>query len=413
MIVMKLLHKAKYVGLVVSLCVLLNLIAYALPINEAFVQNMALSAETLHEEGTYPKILSQDLAQLDNFTDTIILGAAAYDGEESALVKLAANYVPDKPYPDCLYDIYCTKTGGEYHRYSRYWHGYVFFVKSLLYFMSYGSIRQLNSFAQTAFYAIILVLFVKKKRAELVIPYTVLWLFLNPAAVQASLQYSSVYYVFSIATILLLSMREKIKKSIGVGYSVFFMLIGIITSWLDLLTYPIITLGIPLTVLLIMEDASLKEKVKLLFSLSFMWACGYLGMWGLKWVLSSIILGENIIQDAVNSARFRTSVSLGELSWTRWDTISKILRFIQLKTYYVLFAVPLCYGVIKAVKNHSRVNWRDGILCGLISMMPFAWYIVLNNHSYIHYVFTFRSMGVAVFALSCFFVNGHGYDCKA
>ena len=217
MSVMKLLHKAKYVILTVLLCILLNLIAYALPINEAFERNMALSAETLHEEGAYPKILSQELAQLDNFTDTIILGSAAYDGEEPALVKLAANYVPDKPYPDCLYDIYCTKTGGEYHRYSRYWHGYVFFVKSLLYFMSYGSIRQLNSFAQTALYAIILVLFVKKKRAEFVIPYTVLWLFLNPAAVQASLQYSSVYYVFSIATILLLSMREKIKKHVGGG----------------------------------------------------------------------------------------------------------------------------------------------------------------------------------------------------
>ena len=42
---------------------------------------------------------------------------------------------------------------------------------------------------------------------------------------------------------------------------------------------------------------------------SFFWAVGYGGMWALKWLLGSIITGQNIIRNAFDTIEVRTSSS--------------------------------------------------------------------------------------------------------
>lgn len=36
-----------------------------------------------------------------------------------------------------------------------------------------------------------------------------------------------------------------------------------------------------------------------------------------------------------------------------------------------------------------------------IACYPFFWYIVFRNHSYIHYWFTYREIGISIFAIGC------------
>lgn len=404
---MKPLQKTRWVVSVILLCILLNLTAYALPTTDSFKKNVEFSAVTLNDEGCYPRISSfpSSATQLDNFTDAYIIGAASYDEDTPLLVKFASNFVQDYKV-DPVEGLYSNCFGNEppvYREYSRYWHGYIFFVKSLLYFMQYNAIRQLNSFVQTALFVVVLVLLVKRNRTLLTVPYTVLWLSLNPAAVQASLQFSPIYYVFTIATIILLWRKEQIRD--GIGFNIYFLLIGIVTSWIDFLTYPIVALGVPLTVLIVLSDGDLKAKVKLCVTASFMWACGYFGMWAFKWVLSAAILGENVIQTALDSAKFRTSTNIGENTLTKMDVIMPNVYCLLYRVNCILFAAPLIFGGIASVKKHKLPSLQDLVPLLIIALMPFAWYCVFSNHSYIHVFFTFRSLCLSIFAISCFFVN--------
>lgn len=35
----------------------------------------------------------------------------------------------------------------------------------------------------------------------------------------------------------------------------------------------------------------------------------------------------------------------------------------------------------------------------LIAIIPFVWYMVLANHSYVHYWFTYRELAIFIFAI--------------
>ena len=41
----------------------------------------------------------------------------------------------------------------------------------------------------------------------------------------------------------------------------------------------------------------------------------------------------------------------------------------------------------------------------VVILLPFAWYAVLKNHSYVHDYMTYRNLAVTIFATLCFFVE--------
>lgn len=85
--------------------------------------------------------------------------------------------------------------------------------------------------------------------------------------------------------------------------SIFFVVVGAMTSYLDLLTFPLISLGIPLVLWLTLNDSqSIWKNICRIFLLSLSWAIGYVGMWVLKWGIGSIIIGENVVQNALSAA---------------------------------------------------------------------------------------------------------------
>ena len=72
--------------------------------------------------------------------------------------------------------------------------------------------------------------------------------------------------------------------------------LGGLTSFIDLLVTPIVTIGLPLTVwMLKRKDYSLLDKFKIIVFASVSWAIGYAWVWGGKWVIGGLITGENIV----------------------------------------------------------------------------------------------------------------------
>lgn len=72
-----------------------------------------------------------------------------------------------------------------------------------------------------------------------------------------------------------------------------FLIIGMATSYVDFLTYPFVSLGIPLVIWLILdnEEKVIQKLGKMVWNSGF-WCAGYAGMWAGKWILGSILLPE-------------------------------------------------------------------------------------------------------------------------
>lgn len=71
-----------------------------------------------------------------------------------------------------------------------------------------------------------------------------------------------------------------------------------------------------------------------------------------------------------------------------------------------VFFVVWFFMLIK-YRNQALGRKRSLILHGIVAMIPFAWYVLVANHSHIHYFFSFRTLGtfffaMFVFEMSCF-----------
>ena len=71
-------------------------------------------------------------------------------------------------------------------------------------------------------------------------------------------------------------------------YPEFFLIVGILTSYFDFLTYPVVTLGIPLCCYFLLESDRLWNNIKRLTGFSVSWAIGYAGMCAAKWVIADL-----------------------------------------------------------------------------------------------------------------------------
>ena len=184
----------------------------------------------------------------------------------------------------------------------------------------------------------------------------------------------------------------------------FFQLIGIATSMLDFLTYPAASLGVPLVCLMVLEgDRELWDKIKQIVCLSISWGFGYGAMWAGKWVLSTVILQDNVIFDALSQISMRSShVQDGE-QITVFDTWLRNVEFYFEKPYLILIVVCVIIaaaGIVRNRKDMKRIV-ADVIPFVIVAAIPFAWYAFAGQHSYEHHWFTYRALITSVFACMC------------
>lgn len=350
-------------------------------------------------DGTMSKLL-------DNHTDTIMLGSALYHKPDSSVLERALN-VYRAQYDDAL-PSYCLLAyvndyeGVSVASYPRYWHGYLVFLKPLLLFTDYLGFRTLNKILLLSLTAAVIGVLVKRGQKRAVLPFVTAVLFLRPSAVAYSLQYSTIFYTSITALLVMVLWNEKLKQ--GHRFLFFFLILGILTNYLDFLTYPIATLGFSAAMYLCLQDSlSCREKLRSILLYSLAWALGYFGMWIAKWSLASLLLRENVFADALKQAQFRMSDSISGHVFTRLDVFSRnfMVGFDHIEVLAcVIFTVTLLYG-IWVCGFHIKRFLLHGIPYVLVCLMPFAWYTVLQNHSFVHPAFTYRSLAVFVFAFLC------------
>ncbi|HGB4051199.1 TPA: hypothetical protein ACIVF2_004493, partial [Salmonella enterica subsp. enterica serovar 16:l,v:-] len=89
----------------------------------------------------------------------------------------------------------------------------------------------------------------------------------------------------------------------------YFFILGSVINFIDLLTAPVASLSIPLIIIILFlyeGKATFISSIKTTILSSISWGLGYGLTWVAKWLIASVILGQNVFLNAIQSMFFRT-----------------------------------------------------------------------------------------------------------
>ena len=206
---------------------------------------------------------------------------------------------------------------------------------------------------------------------------------------------------------------------------------GIVTAFVDFLTTETITFTMAYVLYLIVKNrhnqmGTVKEELIFLVKSGIVWLVSYGLMIALKWVLALIVLGKDAFFNALSQAALRISgdATLGNvtgaevvsdyerISGALWRNIGCIYPFKSTMSYGTAMIFILLVGlVVFSIWYLFREKAKSCInkVMVMVSLIPVLRFLVLNNHSYIHFFFTYRALLVSVvviiYILACY-VNG-------
>lgn len=362
-------------------------LAYMLPVNS---ENRDISHSIIELEGWYPRTSIVSQGQhfqsfypdvLDNFTDKIMLSTAMDSSEGNALVRAMESY-------------------SEYiGSYNHYWHGYVAILRPLLFIFNFSELRTLNAACQLLLVALLIRLIGREKGTRHALALLTSYILLNPRTTALGLQYTWVFYVAYGGTFTLLAKRNFFEKKNR--YLYFFIVLGMLTCYLDMLTYPLFAWGFPLVWWIVTEKEERKafEWLKCVVLSGIAWIFGYAGIWAAKWWIATLVLKRNVFETAIKEIFFcsgTTETRMGNLI-TGWNTIYVNWRHYAYKVYMLILVCWLFWwiGCSLRKKWHKSTKTCAFFLIGISSVV---WYFVLSNHTMIHHFFTHRIYGVSIAA---------------
>lgn len=299
--------------IIVIICAIVGLtglsVIYLIP-QKYIENNIKVSSAILHKEGEYEQLWETiKETVLDGHTDGLMLNVtytATGDSRRDVLLNTKVKVAGKNPM-DSLYEMINALTGDyKVENYGRYWHGYQLILGPLFCFFTYADIRQINMILQIAVVFYFILALSRSGNRILCIPFFGMYVFLSPVSLFSSLQYSPCFYIM-MGTLTVLIAFERYMKDSRRNY--LFLSAGILTAFFDLMTYPLVTLGVPLIAYLGTDREclhSIKKGFKSIIVYSLSWVIGYAGMWMSKWIIASVLTEENVILDAIEQMRFRS-----------------------------------------------------------------------------------------------------------
>ena len=405
-------RSAACVAASVLLCILCSCIAPLID-TPAMRANAAQGVAMLRDQyGTPQTVGGFKSAQLDNYTSILILKTAAYTGGESFLHRAFGGLRADLPAKEGQsdWDAYGTYGDGSLSptqglSYTRYWHGYTLPLRLLLCVLNAANIQMLLYFVQTALMAYVLVLMLRRGLGATVPAFFTAYFLMMPFVMGVCLQYMTVSLPMLLACIAVLRFDDRIEAAVGMP--AFFAVVGVLTNYLDLLTFPLAALGFPLVLLLLLH---LKDEDSFLhlFALSVAccaaWGLGYGGMWALKWVITGACFGWDRLYAIFAQIFLRVSTEANGQSFSRLHALALNLDVILSKSSYLLILSMTGAASLLPAARRLLCEKKMGIdVRALVLLVPLAlapaWYIVMANHSVDHTYYTYRNLAAGVFAL--------------
>lgn len=393
----------------------LMILTYELP-TERVVQNVQAGLQVYEREGNYPAWGLGEHSKLDNFTDAIMLLEVTHpitDTVNAAMLNPRYALTSDEKPVDALIKVFHGDTSGFAEViYPRYWHGYLVLLKPMLMIMKVNHLRMLLAYVDFILFVVALLLLYKAFGLPHALAFAATVMILNLVSVSMSFQFSSIYVVTLTAIIFMLKKNHRLFDDDLYNY--FFAAIGIIVAFTDFLTYPIFSVGLPLTLWYVLNRRELLKKnlanvMKMMTGLLISWGVGYAGMWSGKWLVAQILTGHETFTDALHQV-FVYSRMNDVLTGVGWQisTLGAVQRNIAVFGHgpirIFIFAAIIFMLYILISRRHNLI--RQKILPYLFpAALPFAWYVIASGHSHIHAFFTYRGLAVTFFAISCMIIE--------
>ena len=384
------------------------LYAVSLVSRKAIETNAVRSVDILHAEGQERAVVANHLLlRLDNFTDCLMMNIAlsAPDDDHTTAAMLNPMHLGDiRNQVDQTWSwAHKTDTVAPPKvNYGRYWHGYQVPLRLLLIVTDYRGIRLVNMFLLALLSLLVTVLCWRRVSPAVAVALLLaLILVAMPLVVPWSMQYSTCFIVMLLASVAVLALK-RVGKSLPAA-AVLMAATGALTAFLDLLTTPVLTLGIPLVLYLLAYKPERRWRVALLLALA--WAVGYAGTWAAKWVVAGVITGEDVLSDAMRTAQYRT---VGYAADTSGIVLVDLLRHYwamvtPMRAAVLVAAVAVLLFLLRWLSRGWRVMTRHLQLLA-VAALPLLWYALLAQHSFQHRWFTWRSLAVTFFAVFCYLI---------
>lgn len=365
---------------------LLMTLVYLIPINE---ENYDKTKFSIAQEGWYPNVPIVTNTY-NTYFQTWLPGVLDNNTVRTFMIPIAYAQT-DQP----LYEAMNCQG------YSYYWHGYAILLRPLQYFFDLEEMQLANSFCQMTLIVFLAIVIAKKQGSRYVLMLISGYALMMPMAVSVCLQYSAVFYIAYGGCLFLVCKRDWLKENHR--HYLFFMVLGMLTSYFDLLTYPLLTWGIPIIWWVITEKGqeSVLTSLKKTVLQGITWIVGYGFMWFGKWVLATLLLRKNVVAAAFDEILFRTG-GVNETVFGLKNQLYSIYmnwKHYNYKLYVILllawFVFWLIYGFFRGWKRPDTAKSCAYLLIGSSS---FVWYLVLLNHTEIHHSFTYRIFGITISA---------------
>ena len=291
--------------------------------------------------------------------------------------------------------------------YSRYWHGYLVTLRPLLTLFSYRTAIAINAVLFFLLALTTLYMFYRSGGWFCAGALLVALLAVGILAVPFCFQTSTMFYIAFIGVILaaLLNRRYEFEKFDWL----LFVVLGMLTSFFDFLTIPLLSLVLPLLYIVITSLPNKKPAYlwKRVLLVAVCWAGGYIGFWAVKWLLVVLMQGPSAWQSIWATILSRSSAS--EVPQSRLaaiainignfpliDRLSGINRLVvALGGEMLLVALT---GLFFWRKWTTKQRWFRASLFLFASQAPFIWYLLIANHSMLNALFTYRLLLVTIFA---------------
>ncbi|MEF9892048.1 MAG: hypothetical protein RR738_01770 [Anaerorhabdus sp.] len=395
--------------------ILINFV-YLIP-TEPLKKNISSSAIYTGEENLHPQVVDGYVnSTLDLLTDYVMLNTAVNKSDkpfyEAAMSSNNIYYNENnQDVAQNLIDYCDEKSDYLTTSYERYWHGYLVFLKPLLIFFNIQDITMLNFTTQLILFSI-LIYFISKTNGLLCsICFAIVSSFIGfPLITGMNLQYTSIILISLISSIILLWKKEWLFED-KIRLNIMFLVVGMMTSYMDFLTFPTLTLTLPLILFILNLKLCNKEKIVYVFKLSLFWVFGYILMWGSKWLLASIILNQNVFKNAIDSILLRTSIDNpfnSSEKFSRIFSIKKTLIDVYLRKPTVLFALSfIFFSMQKYLRKLGLKKYlivlKENLILLFIGLIPLVFIFLSANHAIVHFYFVNKQLFTTIIAVLLFF----------
>ena len=355
---------------------------------------MAVMPEHVHYAVKIPGMF------FDTWTDSRMLNAAGFPGYKGPFEDSLFNYRAHYFGPPYLSLSVVAKGGmimGAWAvDYARFWQGYLIFLKPLLVFFDLVGIRYINLVFQLGLLVAILCLMYKRLGFKHCVAFVTAMCFFNPLMSWKCLEFAIAVNVMLVAVLWVLLSKSSDDRWI-------FFVIGTVEILFDWLTYPLVTLGIPLILYICLYERGFKDDVKCVIKNSLLWLFGYAGMWFMKWVLVSVFTEKNMIKESFKHI-LRRSYGLysggepfyAEISYLKAINYNVKEILCEGSLYYIFFfcLVVSCFSWFSRFIKSEKV----AVLLG-IGLMPFIWHGGVVQHSVHHPWMAHKILTITIYAI--------------